>query len=65
VAAARLGLVTLALVLTGCASMRASEQTRWQVLADEATSTTARRGSCSWAPTATPGGCSRTSWVTI
>lgn len=36
-AAARLGLVTLALVLTGCASMRTSEQTRWQALADGAT----------------------------
>jgi hypothetical protein len=37
VAAARLGLVTLALVLTGRASTRTSEPTRWQTLADEAT----------------------------
>ena len=36
-AARRLGLVTLALVLTGCATTRTSEQTRWQALADEAT----------------------------
>jgi hypothetical protein len=31
-------LVALALVLAGCASMRASEQKRWQALADEAPS---------------------------